>query len=65
MSVSMILIVLGALLVIEGIPYFAFPGKVKEWALVLQEIPDKSLRITGMAAMAFGLVILFLARVFY
>jgi uncharacterized protein len=65
MSVSLILIVLGALLVVEGIPYFAFPKKVKEWALVLQDIPDRSLRITGFAAMAFGLMILFLTRVFY
>lgn len=64
MSVSLILIVLGALLVIEGIPYFAFPKKVKEWALVLQEIPDKSLRVTGIAAIVFGLMILFLTRVF-
>jgi len=65
MSVSLILIVLGALLIIEGIPYFAFPRKVKVWTLVLQEIPDKSLRITGIAAMAFGLIILFLTKVFY
>jgi len=64
MSVSLILIVLGTLLVIEGIPYFAFPKKVKEWALVLQEIPDKSLRVTGIAAIVFGLMILFLTRVF-
>lgn len=65
MSVSLILIVLGALLVIEGIPYFAFPKKVKEWALVLQEIPDKSLRVTGIAAIVFGLMILFLTRVVF
>ncbi len=63
MSVSLILILLGVLLVIEGIPYFAFPKKVKEWALVLQEIPDKQLRIIGIAAMVFGLMVLFLVRI--
>lgn len=56
---SFILSILGVLLVIEGIPYFGFPGKVKEWALAIQEVPDRSLRILGLVIMAAGLIILY------
>ncbi len=65
MSLSFILIVLGALLVVEGIPYFAFPKKVKEWALLLQEIPDKNLRGIGLITMASGLLILYLVKIVF
>ena len=58
----MILSVLGALLVLEGIPYFGFPKAVKRWALVLQEIDERTLRIMGLVIMAVGIGILFAAR---
>jgi len=54
--------VLGLVLVIEGLPYFAFPRKVKEWALILQEIPDGQLRIMGFIAMATGVILAYLGR---
>jgi len=57
-----VLSLLGALLVLEGLPYFAFPGKTKEWALLLQEVPERSLRLMGLASMAAGLVLLYLMR---
>jgi hypothetical protein len=42
---------------VEGLPYFAFPSKMKKWMSMLQEIPDSSLRVMGFAAMAIGLMI--------
>jgi uncharacterized protein YjeT (DUF2065 family) len=54
--------ILGALLILEGIPYFGFPRAVKEWALLLQEMPDRTLRLMGLAIMLIGLAILFALR---
>ncbi len=55
----MLLTVLGVLLVIEGLPYFAFPGKTKQWALQIQEIPERNLRVMGLVSMAAGLLLLY------
>lgn len=49
-------------MILEGIPYFAFPGKVKQWALMLQEIPAGTLRIIGLISMAAGLMLLFTVK---
>lgn len=59
---GLILSILGALLVLEGIPYVGFPGAVKRWALVLQEIDERTLRIMGLVIMAVGIVLLFAVR---
>ncbi len=61
---AFILSVLGAILVIEGIPYFAFPARVKEWALLIQEVSDRNLRVMGIFSMAAGLVILYIVRTY-
>lgn len=61
---SFIITVVGALLIIEGIPYFVFPKKVKDWAALLEEIPDRSLRVLGIVSMASGLALLYFVRFF-
>lgn len=60
-----ILTILGVLLVVEGLPYFAFPRKVKEWSLMIQEIPERSLRVMGVISVAAGLAVLYAVRAFY
>ena len=57
-----LLTIFGALLILEGIPYLAFPKKTKYWALAVQEIPEKSLRIMGFISMLAGLLILYSKR---
>ncbi|MDH4227634.1 MAG: DUF2065 domain-containing protein [Deltaproteobacteria bacterium] len=59
-----LVLAIGVVLVIEGIPYFIYPAKVKQWALLVQDIPDSTLRILGVASMALGLFILFITRFF-
>lgn len=54
--------VLGLVLVIEGLPYFAFPVKVKQWALALQEIPERSLRVMGFVSIVAGLILVYFGR---
>jgi uncharacterized protein YjeT (DUF2065 family) len=58
---TFLLSLLGVLLIIEGIPYFAFPTKAKNWARSLVDIPERALRVMGFIAMVFGLVLLFFA----
>lgn len=60
----MILTILGVLLVIEGLPYFAFPAKTKQWALQIQEIPERNLRVLGLVSMAAGLLLLYVVSFF-
>jgi len=54
--------VLGMVLVIEGLPYFGFPEKMKEMMGFLLEQDATTMRIIGGALMFVGLLILFLAR---
>ena len=53
---------LGLMLVVEGIPYFAFPDKMKTWIRKVLEVPDSHLRAMGFLAMCMGLVIVYLFR---
>ncbi len=57
-----ILTVLGVILILEGVPYFGSPGRVKQWALALQDMPERTLRVMGLISMLAGLAILFLTR---
>ncbi len=57
------LCVLGMVMVLEGIPYFGFPEKMKQFMEFIQQQNDATLRIIGGALMFLGVVILFAARV--
>jgi uncharacterized protein YjeT (DUF2065 family) len=52
---------MGMVMIIEGLPYFAFPSKMKEWVLMMTKIEDASLRKFGLVFMAAGLFIVYLA----
>ena len=60
---TFMLSVLGAVLIIEGLPYFAFPVKLKSWGRMMEEVPPRRLRLLGLISMAAGLVLLYLVRV--
>ena len=48
--------VLGLVLIIEGIPYFAFPEKMREMLAKIPLVPAASLRIFGITAVILGLL---------
>jgi len=50
-------------MIIEGLPYFAFPEKMKIWIQKVAQTPDGSLRRFGLVLMAFGLVLVYLGRI--
>jgi uncharacterized protein len=53
---------IGLLLVVEGVPYFAFPDKMKKWMIRIQETPDNHLRILGFLSMCAGILIVYFFR---
>jgi len=56
------LCVLGMVLIIEGLPYFVFPEKLKIYLIRMTTMPDSVLRFIGITAMIFGLILLYFGR---
>ena len=54
--------IIGLILVLEGLPYFAFPKTFKTWIARMLELPESRLRVFGLISMAFGLILIYLAR---
>ena len=54
--------VLGLALIIEGIPYFAFPDKMKSLMERIQTMPGRSLRMFGIIAMGTVLLFIYIAQ---
>ena len=57
------LCVIGMVMILEGIPYFIFPDKMKPWLARILETPDHTLRRLAMVLMAVGLVLVYIGRV--
>ena len=53
---------LGLLLVLEGVPYFLAPSKMRIWVLQIARLPDDTLRRTGLIMMMLGLFVVYLVR---
>ncbi|MBW2675415.1 MAG: DUF2065 domain-containing protein [Deltaproteobacteria bacterium] len=56
------LCVIGMVLIIEGLPYFAFPDKIKSYLMKVYDTPEGTLRILGLASVTAGLVLVYLGR---
>lgn len=56
------LCVLGMVMMVEGLPYFGFPDKMRQFIRFVEEQDDSTLRIMGGILMFTGLLILFIAR---
>jgi uncharacterized protein YjeT (DUF2065 family) len=54
--------VVGLVLVLEGLPYFAFPETFKTWIGRILELPESRLRVYGLISMMGGLFLIYLAR---
>jgi len=58
-NLKFFLCVIGMVLVLEGLPYFAFPEKLKSLYLKMQEASDTNLRMIGFLAMVIGLLLVY------
>lgn len=56
------LCVIGMVMIIEGMPYFAFPGNMKAMLAKMLEIPDSALRRFGFVLMLAGLGLVYLGK---
>jgi hypothetical protein len=56
-----LLTVIGVVMVVEGIPWFLSPQRVKSLLRQLMGTPDHILRILGFTLMALGLLVVFFA----
>ena len=59
---SFFLTVLGLVMVLEGMPYFAFPERIKSWLAYISTLPAGRLRLVGFAAMAVGMGLVYLGQ---
>jgi len=63
MKMKYFLCVLGMVFIIEGLPYFAFPEKLKIYLAKMSEVPDTTLRLMGLAAIIAGLALVYFGTV--
>ena len=53
------LCVIGMVMIVEGLPYFAFPSKMKEMVQMIISMEDSNLRTFGFILMLAGLCIVY------
>ena len=53
--------VMGMVMIVEGLPYFAFPDKMKEMVQMMMGLEDAKLRKFGIVLMLAGLGIIYFA----
>jgi len=56
------LCVVGSVMIIEGLPYFIFPAKMKVWIQKILVTPEGVLRRLGFVLMAVGLLLVYFGR---
>ncbi len=56
------LCVIGMTMIVEGLPYFAFPEKIKLVVMKVIEMPDSALRTFGFVLMLTGLGLVYLGK---
>ena len=56
------LCVIGMVMVVEGLPYFAFPDKMKRLVAQVLSMPERSLRTFGLVLMLAGVFLVALGK---
>ncbi len=56
------LCVIGMVMIIEGLPWFAFPDKMKKIVFTMFEQPESFLRKFGLVMMVLGLSLIWIGR---
>ena len=49
-------------MIVEGVPYFIFPDKMKSWMEKIIEMHEGALRWVGFTLMLAGLILVYLGR---
>ena len=59
---SFFLCVIGMVMVVEGLPYFTAPGKMKNMIQMLLTLEDNALRNFGGFLMVVGIIIVYIGK---
>ncbi len=59
---KLLILLIGLVLILEGLPYAASPESMQRWLLKLTELPPPQLRVMGFIAMGLGLLICWLVQ---
>ena len=59
---KLLITLIGLVLVLEGLPYAASPESMQRWLRQILEMDPELLRRVGLAAMALGFFLVFLAQ---
>jgi len=59
---KLLLALIGLVLIFEGLPYAAFPEAMQRWLQQVTALPPRALRLFGVAAVAFGLLLCYLTQ---
>lgn len=54
--------VLGMVFIVEAVPYILFPGRVKSFARLIQEVRNGRLQAAGIIAAFIGLLVVYAGR---
>ena len=57
-----LLVALGLVFVIEGLLYALVPGHLKTMMRAMENVPDETLRIGGLAALGFGVFVVWVVQ---
>ena len=59
---NLVLVGLGLIMVVEGVPLFCFPDQLKELARKLLELENTTLRSIGLVLMLLGLAVVYVSK---
>ncbi len=59
---KLFLCVMGLVLVIEGMPYFISPKRMKDFLVQLLAVSEEQLRVMGLISMIIGVLLVYLGR---
>jgi uncharacterized protein len=59
---KLLILVLGLVFIIEGMPYVAAPEAMQNWLKKLSEMQPGQLRVAGLVAMGVGLFLCFIVQ---
>lgn len=59
---KLLLLLIGLVFILEGLPYAASPDSMRKWLVKLAELSSQQLRVMGFSAMGLGLLIIWIVQ---
>ena len=59
---KLLLLLIGMVLILEGLPYATFPEAMRDWLVKISQMPAGQLRLMGIVVMAIGLLLCWIVQ---